>query len=153
MNCVSACLTCNSSKGDNEGEKLDKWLINTKNGKQITQYIKKYKDWLVIDKHMLVLGQTVEEIRADCLKEIEEKLIEYEDKHKRDRRLIISEEVCYSIKSIESIPEDLKKRADEQIEWLVNNKNSADLDEIESRTSRLRDDIQKSMGDATIIRC
>ena len=90
MNCVSACGTCNSSKGAITGELLDKWLTEkSENSKQIIKYINDYKHYLVIDKNMIVLGKTVEQRRYELLNKVENDIKIYEEDHTIEMNLMI----------------------------------------------------------------
>ena len=55
------------------------------------------------------------------------------------------EQVCYGIKGVESMPEDMKTKADSELAWLEDNKNSASVDEIKSKATQLREESQQCM--------
>jgi len=56
------------------------------------------------------------------------------------------EQVAYGIKNVEQMPEDIKKKADDEISWLDENKSTASVEEIKSRATSLRDESMKAMS-------
>lgn len=86
--------------------------------------------------------EDIDRMQADAEKFAEEDRI-FKDRNEAANEL---EQVAYGIKGVEQMPEELKKRADDEIAWLDENKSTGSVDEIKSRASTLRDESMKAMG-------
>ena len=85
--------------------------------------------------------EDIDRMQADAEKFAEEDRI-FKERNDAANEL---EQVAYGIKGVEQMPEDIKKRADDEIEWLEANKTSASVEEIKSRATELRDESMKAM--------
>ena len=86
--------------------------------------------------------EEIDRMQADAEKFAEEDRV-FKERNDAANEL---EQVAYGIKGVEQMPEDIKKRADDEIEWLEANKTSASVEEIKSRATELRDESMKAMG-------
>ena len=86
--------------------------------------------------------EDIDRMQADAEKFAEEDRI-FKERNEAANEL---EQVAFGIKGVEQMPEEIKKKADDELEWLDSNKSSATVDEMKKRATELRDESMKAMG-------
>ena len=87
----------------------------------------------------------IDRMQADAEKFAEEDRL-FKEKNEAANEL---EQIAYGIKGVDQMPEEIVKKADEEIAWLDENKSSASADEMKSRATALREESMKAMGNNT----